>query len=275
MSFGSFRHGLLRHLVTELRLRASCAATTAPPPRKRRQDGLRVALGTSVLGCVPWRRCLSGPRPVVQLAGVDRSHESGHLRVTVTRLRRLPSGMHAGSMQSALRGRFIVWRADDPAFGHEPSASSRPTLRPRPSGLRRRGRASSTTGAGPSGLGTGSRRCSSELLVIAGNRSPSGETDRHGGPPLGVLLPTPSGNLSGFSAAQATARPSGRARAMRPIPVDSFGRLPGGSEAQQSSGCQRTDRRTTDLRVGPHRPSRSQTKPRLCLPHPSREMRDT
>jgi hypothetical protein len=71
-------------------------------------------------------------------------------------------------------------------------------------------------------------------------------------PPLGVFLPAPSGNLSGFSAAQAAARPSGRARAMRPIPVDSFGRLPGGSEAQQPSGCQRIDRRTTDLRVGPH-----------------------
>jgi len=86
-------------------------------------------------------------------------------------------------MQSALRGRFIVWRADDPAFGHEASASSRPTLGMRPSGHAPQSSGELDHWCQP----FGARHWVTSLLFgaardCAGNRSPSGDTDRHGGP---------------------------------------------------------------------------------------------
>lgn len=83
----------------------------------------------------------------------------------------------------------------------------------------------------------------------AGDRAPSGETDRRGGSPSGTSI-------------DAEVPPSGRTDALRPIPV-----LPSGKAGRTGSeavfGLPATGPAGADLRVGSkHRPTRSQTKPR-------------
>jgi hypothetical protein len=121
------------------------------PPRPRRVSGELPtcgSVGDFGPGCLSWRRCLSGPRPATQLAGVSRSHEWDPIafRRCPARLR-VSFGRCVGSNQR-LRD-AVGWRVDwavppGTATGRRRVARHQPHLR-----VEQDRPASSTLGARP------------------------------------------------------------------------------------------------------------------------------